>query len=91
MLDEIPEGIGATKSEIIDAIHAGADQADIARLEGAVFRLFDRVSGLERMIKEAQRLREALKAIVVMDNPLGHFPKEMADIARAALKEPSHD
>lgn len=87
MLDEMPEGIGATKSEIIDAIHAGANQSEIARLERAIWRLFDRVSGLERKIKEAQRLREALKAIVVMDNPLGHFPKEMADIARKALGE----
>ena len=37
---------GATKAEIIEAIHAGANRADLARLEGAVWRLFDRVNAM---------------------------------------------
>lgn len=37
---------GATKAEIIEAIHAGANRADVARLEGAVWRLFDRVNAM---------------------------------------------
>jgi len=37
---------GATKAEIIEAIHAGANRADVARLEGSVWRLFDRVNAM---------------------------------------------
>ena len=37
---------GATKAEIIEAIHAGANRANVARLEGAVWRLFDRVNAM---------------------------------------------
>lgn len=52
---------------------------------------FDLAEQATVLCDEVDRLREALKKIVAMDNPLGHFPKEMADIAHAALKEPAHD
>ena len=41
---------GATKAEIIEAIHAGANRADLARLEGAVWRLFDRVNAMPQRL-----------------------------------------
>lgn len=50
------EDIGADKSEIIDAIHAGANQSEIARLERAIWRLFDRASGIDRLIRERDAL-----------------------------------
>jgi hypothetical protein len=43
--DEIAD-FGCTKIELIEAVHAGANRDDVARIEGAVWRLFDRVSGL---------------------------------------------
>jgi len=43
--DEIAD-FGCTKNELIEAVHAGANRDDVARIEGAVWRLFDRVSGL---------------------------------------------
>jgi hypothetical protein len=58
---------GCTKRELIDAIHAGANRADVARLEGAVWRLFHCANGLryfmdargevERLRAEVERLR----------------------------------
>lgn len=56
---------GATKAEIVDAIHAGANQADIARLEGAVWRLFDRVSGLKYFISARNDLLEQNQKLLV--------------------------
>jgi hypothetical protein len=41
---------GATKAEIIEAIHAGANRADVARFEGAVWRLFDRVNAMPQRV-----------------------------------------
>jgi hypothetical protein len=59
---------GCTKSELIDAVHAGANRDDVARLEDAVWRLFDRVSGLRyfmdartELLAEVQRLRAELE------------------------------
>jgi hypothetical protein len=43
--DELSD-FGCTKNELIEAVHAGANRDDVARIEGAVWRLFDRVSGL---------------------------------------------
>jgi hypothetical protein len=43
--DDIAD-FGCTKNELIEAVHAGANRDDVARIEGAVWRLFDRVSGL---------------------------------------------
>lgn len=87
MLDEMPEGIGATKSEIIDAIHAGANQSEIARLERAIWRLFDRTSGIDRLIKDRQRLRNALQQIANGDGIYGMQAGEYKQIARKALGE----
>ena len=67
---------GCTKRELIDAIYAGANHADVARLEGAVWRLFDRVSGFRyfmdakaELFGEVERLRaevERLRAEMVI-------------------------
>ena len=93
MSEELAD-FGATKAEIVDAVHAGANRADVARLEGAVWRLFDRVSGLgyfisarNDLLKQNQRLIGALTLITEMD---GDQPArsdwDMVRIARAALK-----
>lgn len=52
--------IDATKDQLLSAVQAGADQADIRRLERAVWQLFDRASALRALLKANNDLRARL-------------------------------
>jgi hypothetical protein len=81
---------GCTKNELIEAVHAGANRDDVARIEGAVWRLFDRVSGLRyfmdartSLLAELENEKRQLRAAAAR---LAELERENARM-RAALQQ----
>lgn len=97
-MSEALEDLGATEFELIEAIHAGANVKDIARLEGAIWRLFDRAHALHyfmRVRNELQQknshLRKALRPLaearLFAGNDYWVISAGDMERARAALKD----
>ena len=97
-MSEDLEDLGATKFELIEAIHAGANVKDVLRLEAAIWRLFDRAHALHyfmRVRNELQQknnhLRKALRPLAEARLFAGSdywvISSEDMERARAALRE----
>ena len=81
---------GATKAEIIEAIHAGANRADVARLEGAVWRLFDRVNAMPQRL--SPDLIAQLTALASRLTAQGEYEAcDLIDTVVARLTQPASD
>ena len=57
-MSEDLEDLGATKLELIEAIHGGANVKDILRLEAAIWRLFDRAHALHYFMRVRNELQQ---------------------------------
>lgn len=79
--------IEATKAELLSAVEAGANQADIRRLERAVWQLFDRSSAARALLASNNTLRARLSRLSALldeaEAALGKVPSiEFADIGQ---------
>ena len=96
---EIVDDVECTREQLCMAVDAGADQADIDRLNRAVWKLFDRASALRLVFRridllaarvieleaENAKLIGALKAIASHGDNCGCHQATFVNIARAAL------
>ena len=95
---EIVDDVECTREQLCMAVDAGADQADIARLHRAVWKLFDRASALRLVFRRIDllaarviELEAALRAIASHGDNCGCHQATFINIARAALETPNAD
>jgi hypothetical protein len=76
---EVAGDIEATREQVLAAIDAGADQADILRLNRVVWRLFDRATALRLTFR---RLDHASATVAARDALLGRARQALTPFAR---------
>ena len=91
--DEIAD-FGCTKNELIEAVHAGANRDDVARIEGAVWRLFDRVSGLRyfmdartSLLAELENEKRQTRAAAARLDELERENAELRELRRVSFMQ----